>query len=260
MIVLFLVLYFLLPTVDQEPQNETHYTGVHQGNTLFIQNPFDAKSDEFCISEVYVNGKRKKFNTRLSALVLDFDDLDLFTPVSIRIIHKDSCNPVIINPDAIFFHTTFSFKNINVTDSLLSWKAVGDKPGGQYIIEKYADFHWKDLDVIDAKGRFEGTSYEYVPYLEEGANKFRIKYVFPDGSYLYSRELDIHFYPEPVTFSPKRTSRMIRFSRSAQYEIYDPKDEVVLEGVGNEVDVSRLWKGEYVIYFDGKDPGTFIKE
>ena len=53
---------------------------------------------------------------------------------------------------------------------------------------------------------------------------------------------------------------MIKFSRSAQYKIYDPKDKVVLEGVGNEVDVSRLWKGEYVIYFDGKDPGTFVKE
>ncbi len=200
------------------------------------------------------------FNPKLSAIALDFDRVDLYAPVTIKIIHKDSCNPIILNPDAIFFHSTFSFKEVYLTDSILYWKAVGDKSGASYYIERYDGGIWKEVANFESKGVYAGTSYEYIPNLEEGPNKYRIKYVFPDEKYLYSREIDYHYYPEPVTFSPKRTNYLIRFSRNASYKIYDPKDSVVLEGVGTQVDVRRLWKGEYVIYFDGKDPGIFVKE
>ena len=255
-----LILWILTHFSNQEFAGETHFTGVFQGKVLFIQNPYDTENEQFCVRELYINGTKKEFNSRLSAIALDFKEIDLYTPVTIKIIHKDSCSPIILNPDAIFFHSTFNFKEIELTDSLLCWKAVGDKEGADYLVERYEGGIWMEVSNIESQGIYAGTKYEYVPRLEEGPNKYRIRYNFPDGKYLYSRDIDYHFYPEPVTFNPKRTSHLIKFSRSASYKIYDPKDSVVLEGVGTQVDVRRLWKGDYVIYFDGKDPGTFTKE
>jgi len=259
-VLLLLILLRLLPFDEQTDAGETYFTGVYQGKILFIQNPYDPTVAQFCIKELYVNGSKKTFNPKLSAISLDFEKVELYAPVTIKIIHKDSCDPIILNPDAIFFHSTFNFKAIILSDSLLSWKAVGDKPGARYIVERYESGIWDEVETIEAKGVYAGTEYEYVPNLEEGANKYRIRYIFPDNKYLYSREMDYHYYPEPVTFNPKRTNHMIKFSRSTSYKIYDPEDKMVLEGVGTQVDVRRLWKGEYIIYFDGKDPGSFIKE
>ncbi|XOV95240.1 MAG: hypothetical protein ACFHWX_11120 [Bacteroidota bacterium] len=244
----------------QEPATETHFTGVYQGKVLFIQNPYDPSISEFCIKELYVNGSKKDFNPKLSAIILEFEKVDLFTPVTIKIIHKDSCNPIILNPDAIFFHSTFNFQEIVLSDSLLTWHTIADKPGAQYVVERYMMGIWDEVATIESKGIYSGADYEFSPAMEEGPNKFRIKYIFPDNKYLYSREIDYHFYPDPVTFSPKSTKSLIKFSRNTSYKIYNPQDSVVLEGVGSEVDVRRLWKGQYVIYFDGKDPGTFTKE
>lgn len=255
-----LILSILIQFNDQENAGETHFTGVYQGKVLFIQNPYDPVDAQFCIKELYINGRQKRINPKLSAISLDFERIDMFTPVTIKILHKDSCNPIILNPDAIFFHTTFSFKEILLSDSLLTWKAVGDKTGGNFFVERYESGIWDEVASFEAQGVFAGTSYQYVPNLEEGGNKYRLKYVFPDNKYLYSREIDYHYYPEPVTFTPKRTNSLIKFSRNTSYKIYDPEDKMVLEGVGTQVDVRRLWRGEYIIYFDGKDPGSFVKE
>ncbi len=255
-----LILSILIQFNEQEIASETHFTGVYQGKVLFIQNPYDPVGANFCISDLYINGKRKAINPKQSAITLDFDRIDIYTPVTIKIIHREGCSPIILNPDAIFFHTTFGFKEILLTDSLLNWKAVGDKVGGQYAIEKYNAGIWEEVATMEAKGVFEGTNYDYIPNLEEGANKYRLKYIFPSNKYLYSRDIDYHFYPDPVSFSPKRSNSLIKFSRNTSYKIYDPEDKMVLEGVGTQVDIRRLWKGEYIIYFNGKDPGSFVKE
>ncbi|MEO1254488.1 MAG: sodium-dependent transporter [Bacteroidota bacterium] len=44
------------------------------------------------------------------------------------------------------------------------------------------------------------------------------------------------------------------------FEIYDGNQKLVLDGQGTEIDVTVLRRGQYVIYFNGKDPGSFLKE
>ena len=119
---------------------------------------------------------------------------------------------------------------------------------------------WSEEATIESKGLFGGAGYSHFPLLETGPNKYRIKYVFPNGDYLYTREIDLHYYPDPVTFKPNKTSRYIYLSRSTPYEIYDGKGTLVLNGVGKEIDLAPIPDGNYVIYFDRKDPGTFTKE
>ena len=120
-----------------------------------------------------------------------------------------------------------------------------------------------DQEIREALGRYEGTQYTYFPNLEEGANKYRIRYNFPRNSwagYLFSWEVDFDHYPEPVDFKPGSAKTKVYLSRSTHYEIYDAGNKLVLEGQGTVIDVTVLRQGQYVIYFNGKDPGTFIKE
>lgn len=261
-------LIFVLSAVTLFAQDTTSYetnlAGVFQGKTLFVQNPFNKSNREFCVDKIYINEKFVDINYMLSALKIDFEGYDLYTPVKIQIIHKDSvCTPVIINPEAILFHTIFRFVSVSLTDSALVWSTKGETGVGEFEIERLRNGIWIDQEVRDALGRYEGADYTYYPNLEEGANKYRIKYNFPRGSrvgHLYSWEVDFDHYPEPVEFNPKSAKTKVYLSRSTHYEIYDAGSTLVLEGQGKVIDVTVLRQGQYVIYFNGKDPGTFIKE
>ena len=93
-----------------DPDYSTEYIGVYRGNSLFIQNPYQNESSNYCITKIDLNGKALNLNYQLSALILDFNKIDLFSPVSVKIFSKDSlCKPIVINPDAIFYHSNFSF-------------------------------------------------------------------------------------------------------------------------------------------------------
>lgn len=246
------------------PKVETNLAGVFQGKTLFIQNPFDRNDRRFCVDKIFINEREVDINYNLSALKVDFDGYDLYTPVKIRLVHKDSvCVPTIINPEAILFHTIFRFVDVSLTDSALVWSTKGESGIGEFEIEKLMNGVWVDQEVIEAMGRYEGAQYMHYPNLDEGANKYRIRYNFPQGrriDYLYSREVEYDHYPEPVEFKPKSAKTRLYLSRSTHYEIYNDGQKLVLEGQGKEIDVTVLRRGRYVIYFDGKYPGTFIKE
>ncbi|MEO9484805.1 MAG: hypothetical protein ABJG47_15200 [Ekhidna sp.] len=247
------------------PKVETNLAGVYKGKTLFIQNPFDKADKRFCIETIYINEEYLDINYKLSAIKLDFEGFDLNTPVKIRVVHRDTlCVPVIINPEAILFHTIFRFTAVTLTDSALVWQTKGETGvGGEFEIEKLNNGIWIDQEVRESLGRYEGADYTHFPNLEEGANKYRIKYNFPRGSrvgHLYSWEVDFDHYPEPVEFTPKSAKTKVYLSRSTHYEIYDAGSKLVLDGQGTVIDVTVLRQGQYVIYFNGKDPGTFIKE
>ena len=245
-------------------KTQTNLAGVYQGKTLFIQNPLDKTALTICVESVRINEKMLALKYNLSALKIDFELYDLFTPLKIQIIHKDSiCTSTIINPEAILFHTIFRFVDVSFTDSALVWSTKGESGIGTFEIERLMNGVWVDQEIREAVGRYEGISYTYYPNLEEGANKYRIRYNFPSGRrnrYLYSREVDFDFYPEPVEFTPKSAKTRLFLSRSTHYEIYNDAQKLVLEGQGKEIDVTVLRRGRYIIYFNGNDPGTFIKE
>lgn len=239
---------------------DIHIAGVYQGKPLFIQNTYQSDSQRFCITKIKVNQKEVSVNLKKSAIVLDFKGLDLFTPVLIEVTCELGCQPVLINPDAIRYHSTFTFKRAIFADSVLYWEVVGESVGMNYAIEQFDYGIWHTLDTITAQGNFETSNYQYFAPIEEGPNKYRIQALFPEEGHLYSAEIDFHFYPEPVTFRPETTTKLLKASRFATYEIFDKGGKMVLSGEGIEIDVSVLRAGEYVIYFDGKDPGVFYKK
>ncbi len=265
LLAIFLTLSISALSQDAAKVVQTNLAGVYQGKTLFIQNPYDRSSRTFCVEQILINGEPLILNYKLSALKLDFEGFDLYTPVNISVVHSDTvCSPIIINSEAVLFHTIFRFTSISLSDSSLSWTTKGEIGVGSFSVEKLENGFWNEKAVVEATGVYEEESYSYLPQeLEEGANKYRVRYKFPEGNrntYLYSQETDYDHYPVPVEFKPASAKTRLYLSRVTPYEIYNDSSALVLTGHGIEIDVTVLRQGRYVIYFNGKDPGTFIKE
>lgn len=240
-------------------KNDETLAGVFQGEPIYIKNPYNKETQQFCVSDVYLNGQRLALNYRLSALRVTFEGTDLFTPVSIRVVHRDStCVSEIVNPLAVLFHSRYKFLNVYAADSGLYWTTEGEREIGTYLVEKLQNGIWVDEAEIASEGKFEAASYVHYPFYEVGPNKYRIKYDFGSGNrYLYSEEIEYQHYLDPVTFQPAVTNNRVYLSRSAYYEVFDAKGDMILSGTGTEIDIRFIRPGSYVVYFDNQQPGSF---
>ena len=255
----FFILFFLVQMSAWA--QETALSGVYQGHNLYIRNPYIAETDKFCIESVSINKREVvDIDLRLSAIQIDFQKIDLYAPVLVKIQHGDSCKPRFINPEAILFHSNFKFDSLEITDSLITWHTKGDKRAGLYTVEKLQDEYWEEVSTIRSKGEFEGADYVYFPLYDEGGNKYRIKYSIPEeGRFLYSEELELFHFNEPITFSPKSVTDKLTLSRHSDFEILDADGKTILSGSGRVIPLRRLKKGDYTIYLEGYTD-TFIKK
>jgi len=255
-IIVFFVWVIPISTLAQE----TAITGVYKGHPLYIQNPYNAANAEFCINQIKVNGQPQPINLTLTAIKLNFKGVDLFTPVSVHLIHGDSCKPRIVNPEALLYHSSFKFDSLFLNDSILHWFTKGDRREGSYIVEKLDVDFWDEMKRVRAKGRFDGAQYVYFPEHEDGGNKFRIKYELPNGRFLYSKEMEFYYFPELITFSPKEVRDEIILSRISAYEIRDASGEVILRGTGDEIPLRLLKPGDYSLVLAGQPAQGFVKK
>jgi hypothetical protein len=253
-----LFLIFLNFTFALAQDGELLLTGVFKGESIYIQNPYDADSDRFCIQQIVINGKTRPVNLSLTAVRLNFDQFDLYTPVTIQIHYGDSCKPKIVNPEAVLYHSSFKYDSLVLNDSIMHWYTKGDRRDGRYEIEQLKGDMWDLVKTMRSKGRFDGAQYVYFPTHRDGGNKYRIKYVLPRGRYLYSAEMEYYHYPEGVSFSPRVVTDKMNLSREASFQIL--KDgEVILKGKGKVIPLRKLAPGDYSIILDG-DEDTFVKK
>lgn len=237
---------------------EVAITGVYQGKSLFIQNPL-SQATQFCIREISLNGRPLTLNLKISAIEIDFAGTDLYTPVSIKIAHDSLCLPKIVNPQAIFWHSSFRFTAVSVSAEELKWSTRGEREQAVYVVEKLNGDTWLELAVMESKSQFAASEYIYLPEHSEGSNKYRIRYTPPSGNYLYSDEVEVVFYKEPITFSPKVVTNILTLSRSSPFEILDTNDNVILTGNSKEIPLRLLKPGTYYIVLDGNRE-AFVKK
>lgn len=250
----FLVMAWSLVSHGQE----LSITGVYQGKPLFIQNPL-ANGNQYCIREIYLNGRPLSQNLKISAIEVDFSSIDLYTPVSVRIVHDTLCLPKIVNPQAVLWHSSFRFNSVAVSDEELKWSTRGERDKGIYTIEKLNGEEWLSVSLVESKADFAASEYVYYPEHSEGANKYRIKYEPPSGNYLYSDEVEVVFYKELITFSPKVVSDKITLSRAAAFEILDANENTILSGNSKEIPLRLLKPGSYYIVLEGNRE-AFVKK
>ena len=254
------LLYLILAFGDLSAQNESNtvsFSGVFKGSPLFIQNPYLPVQKTFCIKEILVNNRSVSMNYNRSALLLDFENIEPYSPISIRVIYSDStCSPALLNPDAIRYHSVFSFEKISISDSSVTWSSKGEQTKGIYEIERFNLGSWESAQSFDSKGVYGGSSYTFFPVYEEGSNKFRVKYT-NENETLYSSEVEHVYYPDPISF--KKTGTQLILSRACSYVILDSDNLDVLMGSGKEIDISGLGNGEFYIVFNEEQVELFRK-
>ncbi len=233
-------------------------TGVWQGKPVYIQNPIN-ESNQFCITDIFINGDRLNMDYKRSAIEIDFASFDLYTPVTINIKHPESCKPNVLNAEAIRFYSAFKFTEVILNDTTLTWYTRGEKGLGQYTVERlYAD-SWNAMEELPSKNNFTGSSYSVYPELKEGSNKYRIRYDMPNSDkYIYSPEQEYVYYPEPLRIYPLTVTDNLYLSRISEYEISTAEGRTILTGKGNKIELTRLRRGEYFITV-GERVEKFVK-
>lgn len=242
----FILLILLVGSLQaQEEPNSISYSGVFKGAPLFIQNPFLPEQKSFSIQEILVNNQAVNTNYNKSAIMLRFEKTREFTPVAIRIFYFDSTNvPVLLNPDAITYHSVFSFEQVIISDSSIYWKTKGEQEDAKYVVERLFYGIWQPVTTMTSKGVYGGSDYNYYPIFEEGINKFRVKYVKIEKE-LFSQEVEHVYYPEPIEVSQKGSK--VTLSRPCQYVITSFDNVEFMSGSGKEIDISPLKNGEYYL-------------
>lgn len=229
-------------------------TGVYHGKNLIVQNPFTETMKEFCTSEVFVNEVKILTEVQSSAFEINLSHLKINDPVTVKIIHKENCQPKILNSQVIEVHNPFSFHSLTVSLDQIYWYTKGEKVKGRYLVEHYSHNSWVPVDEVPVFHSSSLSKYESRIFHHSGLNKYRIKYIAPDGKAFLSTLTEFNSTLSPVEFYPKRVIDVIHLSRPAPYEIIDDLGNVVKKG--NEKDI-KLLEFKSGVYYLSADNQTF---
>ncbi|MCS6822884.1 MAG: T9SS type A sorting domain-containing protein [Cytophagaceae bacterium] len=235
-------------------------SGTYQGKNIYVQNP-SLGADNFCVTEVLVNDIKVNQNIKSSAFEIDLSHLKMNDPVTIKLIHKDECKPKILNPQVIKSSSSFTFNSFQVTEEHMTWSTKGEKKDGKMIVEHFLYNSWQPIKELPAKGGVLINNYDIdVRNVHHSSiNKYRIKYVEPDGQVIYSNIVEYTSKVEKVTFYPTRVSDKITLSREADYEVLDAYGTSVKKGRGKEIDISNQPSGVYYLNVDNQTNKIYKK-
>lgn len=257
-----LLLFVTIALLTDVWAGEIVLDGNYQGKNLYVQNPFTSSGVGFCAFEVTVNGEVTTDEINSSAFEIDFGNFQMpvGTHVMVKIKHKDNCKPKVLNPEVLKPRSTFKAVSISIENgSMLKWVTQEEVSKLPYIIEQYRWKKWIKIGEVEGKGAMGNNEYEYKITPHSGTNKFRVKQVDFSKTPRYSGEAQMQSDVPEVTFSIDKTTTKMTFSRETMYEIYNEFGNVVKKGVGSEVDIANLPKGEYYFFYDDKD-GQFSKK
>lgn len=239
--------------------------GNYHGKNLYVQNPFASEGVGFCTFEVKVNGQvtTDEINSSAFEIDLSFFQLQLGSPVEIRISHKDDCKPKVVNPEVLKPMSTFEVTVIGISkEGVLEMTTTNETGKLPYVIEQFRWNKWVEVGEFEGKGDPEKNEYkEQLTTIHSGPNRFRVKQKDRRSKPRYSFEAKLNSPLPEVTFEPgdgKKVSDAINFSSSTLYEIYNAYGNIVAKGVDKRVDVSGLEKGVYYLNY-GTQTATFKK-
>jgi hypothetical protein len=237
--------------------------GVYQGKDLYVKNPFGQDGVGFCVFEVYVNDELTRDEINSSAFAIDFSILGIEKGQELEIIlnHKEGCAPLILNPEAIMPHSTFTIKDISVSNNTLKWTTENESGSLPYEIEQFRWNKWVKAGEVSGTGTPAQQEYTFKLKPYSGENKVRVKQIDYTGKPRYSEAVTYNPGVSAVTFSPEKPDNAITFSKETQFEVFDKYGNLVRTGYGRSLDISDLDKGEqYYLNYDNSFGSTFKKK
>ena len=237
---------------------EIQIKGVYQGKNVFVQNPYNVERKEFCTREVYVNGVKVLSSIRNSAYSINLSNLEMGAPVNIKIVYSDDCAPRIINPYVLQSDENYTFNHLAVEEKQINWILNEDVLAGRFIIEKYTENYWKPVASTPVVLNEKNYKTSIEPFLENGTNKFRIKYLSPKEQVFISKNIELKISLELTSISQDLSNKIL-LSKETTYEIIDEEGNKIKDGKGKEIAISNLNPGVYYINYDNRSE-KFLKK
>lgn len=230
----------------------TTLEGTYQGDNLYVQNPYSSNTNNFCVSEVLINGKPMESDQlNSSAFEIRMGNLTIGDYVKIELKHDITCKPRVLNANTLRSKSTFELVSIKVEGNTLKWTTKNESNYEPFVVERFKNSKWVPIDTIVGKGPdgFNNYSLEVVHY--SGRNRYRVKQKdLQQGRWKFAMPVEYFNEREPITFYPKRVSKEINFTDRAEYEIYDSFGSLVKKGIAETVDLSDIEPGIYYINLD----------
>jgi hypothetical protein len=237
---------------------EIEINGVYQGKNVFVQNPYNVDKKEFCTKEVYLNDQKILSSVKNSAYAINLSNLEIGSPVNIKIIYNDDCAPRIINPYVLQNSEKYTIENLAVTEKDINWSIREDVLSGRFIVEKYTENYWKPITTTPVTINEKVYKASIGSFLTNGNNKFRIKYLSPKEQVFISQNIE-HDVALELTSIAKEESDMLLLSKETTYEIIDQDGNKIKDGRGKEIAISNLNPGVYYINYDNRSE-KFLKK
>lgn len=234
--------------------------GKYNGKNVFVQNPYNAKIDQFCTQKVFVNDRLIFDEPKVSAYQIDMSYLSVGDLVVLRIEYRDGCEPTIVNPHVLSFTAGFQFIMAQADNNSVHWSTMGELVGGKFEIEQ---LHWKrDWEVVNTvpgKEDLNNNLYSIAPKHYPGVNHYRIKYIDYKGDEYYSLEFAFTSTEDPVTFDSENITNKIVLSKITNYFITDMNGNEIRKGRGKEIPVQDFKPGLYFLNIENRTE-RFIKK
>ncbi|MBP7809146.1 MAG: hypothetical protein KA163_07630 [Bacteroidia bacterium] len=249
LVIIFVLLFFVKINFSATLVVE----GKYQNKNVYVQNFFGGSGVGFCAFEVKVNGNITTDEVNSSAFEIDLGELKLKygDRVTIEIMHKDGCQPKVLNMEDLKPKPSFEVLTMNITSSgLLKWSTKNEAGALPYIIEQFKWNKWVPVGEVDGVGTPESHDYSFQVTTHSGENKFRVKQVGLGSIPRHSNNVVLNSMIEKPKFEVKDGA--LGFSYETGFEVYDAYGLVVKKGFGKEVRIDNLDKGKYYLCYDNQ--------
>lgn len=229
--------------------------GKFQNKNIYIQNSFGGNGVGFCTTEIKVNGKITTDEVNSSAFEIDLAAMDIKPgqKVTIEIVHKNDCTPVVLNPEVLKPRPTFEVLSMNINSTgVLKWTAKNESGALPYVIEQFKWNKWVYVGEVQGVGSPESHDYSFQVSTHSGENKFRIKQVGLGVAPKVSTAVILNSMTEKPTYMISKDGKSIQYSSETAFEVYDAFGTVVKKGFSNETNIENIPKGKYYLCYDNQ--------
>lgn len=229
--------------------------GKYQNKNVFVQNFYGGSGVGFCALEVKVNGRITTDEVNSNAFEIDLASMKLKygDKVTIEIVHKNDCQPRVLNIDDLRSRPTFEVLTMNITSAgILKWTSKNESGSLPYIVEQFKWNKWVPIGEVNGIGTPESHDYSFKVAAHSGANKYRVKQVGFGSEPKYSNHVVFNSMNAKPTFVMSKETSEIQFSMETSYELYDNFGLIVKRGFGKELAINNLSKGKYYLCYDNE--------
>lgn len=227
---------------------------MYRGRNLFIQNPYNSVTKDYCVQLVEINGNTFLSSPNSSALTIDLSGFEINDDVRITIHHKTGCKPNILNPRVLMPGVGFSIIQTSVDNSSVSWITTGEQEKNAYYeVEKLKSGGWETIQKVKAKGDLDNNQYSIGVVHYSGDNEFRVHYVSKMAD-MYSESFNFYSAKDPISFYPiDKVDELISLSEPTDYVIKTKDGAILKRGVGQDIFVEDLKPGEYILVIENRE-------